>query len=55
MTYHEFCETCRDFYKKKLYSKKTLDKFVVKGTLKQHEEDCIVDGIAFDWEQPETT
>lgn len=53
MNYHEFCETCRDLYRKKVYIAAVLNAFVRKGALKEQERDAIVNGELFEWERPE--
>lgn len=52
MTYQDFCNSCRDLYQKKLYSKAVLQSFVNKGALNQEEFNAIIDGTPFSWEVP---
>lgn len=55
MTYQDFCNSCRDLYQKKLYSKAILQTFVKKGSLHQEEFDAIINGTPFSWETPVDT
>ena len=55
MTYQDFCNSCRDLYNKKLYSKAILKTFVQAGSLKQEEYDAIINGTPFSWEMPADT